>query len=307
MLELKSVAPRPQGVEAETRGGNMAAPNPSAASARPSPIAGQWYADDPEVLAQRVDGYLAAAAAPPDADVLGVIVPHAGHRFSGGVAGAAFGALRGLTPEIVALVGPLHYPARPDLLTSAHPAYQTPLGEVPVDQAVLAELASLIPLTFVANDSEHSLEIELPFLQRALAAPFRLLPLMMRAQSAAAAQALGAALAQVLAGLSALLVASSDLSHFYSQAEAVALDARLLARLAAYDPAGLIAAAEAGHAYACGYGPMAAVLWAAQARGATAVEVVQYATSGDITGDRQRVVGYAAALITRPRPASSAA
>src|SRR5512133_1726176 len=112
------------------------------ADIRPSPIAGQWYPANAEQLAGHVDGYVDAAPAPAldGEEVVAVMVPHAGHRYSGPVAGHAFAALRGLQPEVVAVVSPMHYPTREPLLTSAHPAYGTPLGNIPVDGQALQAL-----------------------------------------------------------------------------------------------------------------------------------------------------------------------
>ena len=133
---------------------------------RPSPIAGQWYPGDPERLAREVDGYVATARMPAiSGQVVAVMAPHAGHRYSGPVAGYAFAALRGLSPEVVAVISPMHYPYEQPLLTSAHEAYVTPLGVIPVDSAAVEALDKRLQdllgfgLTRVANDPEHSLEI----------------------------------------------------------------------------------------------------------------------------------------------------
>jgi AmmeMemoRadiSam system protein B len=126
---------------------------------------------------------------------------------------------------------------------------------------------------------------------------FKLIPVMMRDQSRAVSQALGHALAAVLRGRAALLVASSDLSHFYPQRLAEALDSYLLERVDAYDPEGVLAAEEEGRGFACGKGAIAAVLWAARELGAEHVRVLKHATSGDVSGDYTQVVGYGAAVI----------
>jgi MEMO1 family protein len=143
------------------------------------------------------------------------------------------------------------------------------------------------------------LEIQLPFLQRVLNQPFRILPVMVRAQDGNITHPLGMALAKVLAGRAALLVASSDLSHFYTQETANQFDAIMLQQVAAFDPDGVLKAEDDGRAFACGRGAVAAVLWAARALGGDSVQVLNHATSGDITGDYERVVGYGAAVITR--------
>src|SRR5678816_372450 len=161
---------------------------------RPSPIAGTWYEGNAKSLARTMDEYLDQAQLPAlDGEVVGVIAPHAGHRYSGPVAGYAFAALRGLTPKLVAVISPFHNLARYPLITTAHDAYSTPLGDIEVDKTALAELSSHldIPITPVFADKEHSLEIELPFLQRALKSDFKLLPIMVRAQEADVAKQLG--------------------------------------------------------------------------------------------------------------------
>ena len=191
---------------------------------RPSPIAGTWYEGKPEALKRIIDAYLDKAELPDlPGDVIAVIAPHAGHRYSGAVAGHAFAALRGQTPDLVAVISPMHHPYAQPLITSSHDAYSTPLGSIPIDKSAINELdAALnadlgIGLSAVPRDPEHSLEIELPFLQRTLAADFKLLPVMVRAQDPRISAGLGKALASVLRDKNYALVASTDLSHFYNQ------------------------------------------------------------------------------------------
>lgn len=273
------------------------------ADVRPSPIAGAWYSDDPGFLREQIDRYLDQASLPPLTEpVTALIAPHAGYRYSGATAGHAFAAVRGEVRELVAVISPMHGPHPGSLLTTAHKAYATPFGQVPVDDSALRQLMELLdqqgqPVQRVANDREHALEIELPFLQRALAGEFRLLPVMVRSQSPQTARLLGAALADTLRGRNALLVASTDLSHFFPQPVARKLDDEMLRRIRAMAPDDLFAAEENGEGYACGVGAVAAVLWAAQELGARRVEVVHQSTSGDITGDMTSVVGYAALVV----------
>jgi len=273
---------------------------------RPSPIAGQWYPGNPERLASSVDGYLKAAELPDiSGEIVAVIAPHAGHVYSGPVAGHAFAAVRGQSPDLVAVISPMHQPYYQPLLTSAHQAYQTPLGSIPIDKEAVDQLdrslqASLgFGLTAVRADGEHSLEIELPFLQQALTGGFSLLPVMVRDQTQSVLQSLGQALAQTIENRRALMVASTDLSHFYPQKVANQLDQEMLRRIADFDPVSVLLAEEQGKAFACGRGAVAAVLWAARDLGADTVTIVNYATSGDVSGDYGQVVGYGAAVITR--------
>jgi AmmeMemoRadiSam system protein B len=273
---------------------------------RPSPIAGQWYPGDPMRLAASVDQYILEAELPElDGEVIAIVTPHAGHLYSGPVAGYAFAALRDLKPDLVAVVSPMHYPYNAQLLTTAHDAYETPLGIIRVDQAALQSLDGLLEqglgsgLNRVRHDREHSLEIELPFLQRVLQTEFQLLPVMVRDQSHNIARLLGECLARTVGGRNALLVASTDLSHFYPLDIANRLDTEMLRCIESFDPDEVILAEEEGRGFACGRGALAAVLWAAKELGANKVKILKHATSGEITGDTSQVVGYGAAVILR--------
>jgi AmmeMemoRadiSam system protein B len=168
------------------------------------------------------------------------------------------------------------------------------LGQVPLDRDALDTLQKKVPLDAVRSDPEHSLEIELPFLQRVIGR-FRLIPLALIDQSFEIAEPLGHALAEVLKDKKALLVASSDLSHFYPQPIANQLDQQVLDAVNAFDPAAVIRAEEHGQKIACGHGALAAVMIAARELGADTGSVVRYATSGDVTHDYAQVVGYASA------------
>jgi AmmeMemoRadiSam system protein B len=274
---------------------------------RPSPIAGIWYQNNPSLLVGDLDRYLAQAQVrPPDGKVWGIVTPHAGYHYSGLVAAHAFKCLDGLQPELVAIVSPLHHFHYAPLLTTAHEAYETPLGLVEVDVQAIDQLHHALRqnlgygLRQVYRDGEHALEIELPFLQHILG-KFRLLPVMIRDQGAPVVKILGKALAEVLQGRQALLVASSDLSHFYTQQRAEELDSALLRRLAAFDPQGVMDAEIEGVGFACGRGAIAAVLWAAERLGANRVSILRHATSGDISGNFASVVGYGSGVIWQQR------
>ena len=283
---------------------------------RPSPIAGTWYPGDAEALARSVDKQLAEAELPPaPGSVVGLVAPHAGHRYSGRVAAHAFRAVAGTAPDTVAVISPMHHPQPAEVLSTRHAAYWTPLGEIEVDGELLQafEAAFLrrtgIPVVRIARDAEHSLEIELPFLQRSLAGSFRLLPIMLRDQTPPIAQAVGLAMSEVLRDRpSTLIVGSSDLSHFHPASTARRLDGEMLARLESFDPQALLRAEDEGVGFACGKGALAAVLWATRDLGADIVRLLAYGTSGDVTGDDDSVVGYGAAAIYRshgtiaPRP-----
>jgi AmmeMemoRadiSam system protein B len=273
---------------------------------RPSPIAGTWYAGNPKTLAARVDEYLKSAQLPEiNGNIIAVIAPHAGHVYSGAVAAHAFAAIRdsltrsGRAPDLIAILSPYHSLASYPLITTRHQAYSTPLGNIEVDQAALVELQTHLdlPITAIANDKEHSLEIELPFLQRALKNEFKLLPIMVRGQEPETAQKLGHALAQTLKNKNALIVASTDLSHFYDQQTAKILDEEMLKRFESLNPESIFEAEYLSKGFACGHAAVASMLWAARELGADKVQILNYATSGDITGDYSSVVGYGAAVV----------
>ncbi len=273
---------------------------------RPSPIAGRWYLGDPVRLSRQIDLYLTDAVLPSfSGTVLGLIAPHAGHRYSGKTAAHAFKAVIGKHFDLVVVVSPLHgfHPA--PFLTSAHQRYATPLGEVEVDHEAIAQLDELleqrggIPLTPVAFDDEHSLEIELPFLQRSLHNSFSLLPVMVRSQDLKMLTILGASLAEVARSRNCLLVASTDLSHFYDVETAGIFDREMLKRFESLDPAEVLNAEKHGVGFACGAGAVAAVMTAAKELGANHVEILDYSTSAAETGDTSSVVGYGAAAILK--------
>jgi len=282
---------------------------------RPSSIAGQWYESDPGALARSVDEYLDLADLPElNGEVLGVIAPHAGHRYSGAVAGHAFAAIRGRSPEIVVVVSPVHPPKWPmpasyykPILTTAHQGYATPLGDVPVDTELIRELDSVLEaelkleLSPVSRDPEHSLEIELPFLQRALTNTWKLLPIMVHLVEPQLSMALGVVLARIIRDRKYLLVASTDLSHFYDQRTAEILDAAMLKEIEAFSPEGAFETERKGKGFACGLGALTTVLWAGRELGANQVKLLKHATSGDVIGDYSSVVGYGAAAIIKAR------
>lgn len=278
----------------------------SAPNLRPSPIAGTWYEGRPEALKREIDSYLDNAKLPKlPGEVVAVIAPHAGHRYSGAVAGYAFATLRGRTPELVAVISPMHHPYPQPLITSSHDAYSTPLGTIPIDKSGIEELDAALQvdlglgLSAIPRDPEHSLEIELPFLQRALASDFKLLPVMVRAQDPRISQGLGKALASVLRDKNYALVASTDLSHFYDQETANKLDREMLRQIEAFSPEGVFEAEHTGKGFACGHAAVAAVLWASKELGADKVKLLHYATSGDVSGDYSGVVGYGAAAVLK--------
>jgi len=267
------------------------------ARVRRSVIAGTWYPGDPRTLRAMVDDLLGQVPTQTiEGDLVGLVSPHAGYVYSGQVAAYAYALLRGRSFSHVAVVSPVHrvYPGR--FGVTVHDCYETPLGPVPVDGELLEALAHDVHVDRVSEDKEHSLEIQLPFLQTVLG-QFSLLPIMMGDQDWRSCAELGRSLARIIQASRdpVLLVASTDLSHFHPYEEAVRLDRKVTDLISAYRPEALIA----GRLEACGIGPVAAVMVAAESLGANKAVVLKYMNSGDVTGDRSSVVGYAAAALLR--------
>jgi MEMO1 family protein len=274
---------------------------------RHSTIAGSWYPGAASPLKSTVDSYLDKVdKLDLGGDLIGLIAPHAGYMYSGQVAAFAYRPLHGLDFRRVVVISPMHRAYLGRFAATDKAYYETPLGLVKVDRAALQALAQQIEVNSADEDDEHSLEIQLPFLQRLLP-DFELVPIMMGAQDLASCQSLAKAVAQAVAPNGApvgaasktLLVASTDLSHFYTQHQARILDQVFLNDVEAFDPEKLARDLASGDAEACGGGPVAAVMLAAQRLGANRAQILKYATSGDVTGDYSRVVGYAAGVLFR--------
>jgi hypothetical protein len=273
------------------------------AEIRPSPIAGTWYSGNARELVEQMDAFISQARLPKiPGKVFGLLAPHAGHRYSGATAGYAYRAVQGNTYELVIILSPSHayYPA--ELLTSAHQYFATPLGKIAIFQDALAFLQQELKKTGgeidrVAEDEEHSIEIQLPFLQRALKGDFSLLPVMMRSQSKETVHQLAQALSPLIKKYKSLVIASSDLSHFFPLETANTMDSVMLKMVVDCSPEGVLAAERNGSGSACGAGPIAVMLTLAREAGATHAKVVHRSTSAEVTGDASSVVGYGAAVI----------
>jgi AmmeMemoRadiSam system protein B len=266
-------------------------------------VAGSWYPGRADVLAAEVERFLGAARPEvPSGDLVGLISPHAGLRYSGPVAAWGYSLLRGRPPRTVVLVGPSHRMAFAGVSVWARGEWRTPLGPLPIDEDLAARLLaadSRFGDEVRPHLAEHSLEMQLPFLKH-LAPDTRIVPALMGSQTREEAEALAGALARVVGPGEVLLVASSDLSHYHPASRAGQLDALVLDHVRRLDADGLMALLEANPEHACGGGPMVAVMKAAAALGADRARVLRYADSGDVEeGDKARVVGYLSAALTR--------
>ena len=280
----------------------------SAGVVRPPAVAGAFYPADSLELYQTVSGLLDhSKLLSPRVKPVGLICPHAGYVYSGGVAAASYKQLQGFRYSSVVLVAPSHREYFGHAAVYCSGGYRTPLGTLAVDSTLAGRIVAagggLVQSSLHGHIQdklplgEHALEVQLPFLQVQLGS-FRLVPIVMGDQSPALCHALALALAEALKDRKdVLLVASSDLSHFHTYEEANAIDSRLTSLVANYDFTRLQSALSRGEVEACGGGPVVAVMEASNKLGADSARIVSHANSGDVTDDKSRVVGYLSAVL----------
>jgi AmmeMemoRadiSam system protein B len=277
-----------------------------AGSIRQSVIAGNWYPGQPDVLRRTLEGYLAdAEKVELGGELKALVSPHAGYPYSGPTAAYAYKQLEdGPAFDAVAILSPLHQAYLGRFVVTKAGYYETPLGLVQVDAELVEALGKEVTLNRVGFDGEHSLEIQLPFLQQVLG-DFTLLPVMLgesmsSGRSLAACRELSAALAKLLRDRKALIVASTDLAHLYDYHDVVRHDSVVIELVERFDIEGLARAFIEGRGQACGGTPVVTALLTAQALGANRARVLHHTNSGDVTGNRRPgsyTVGYMAAAV----------
>jgi MEMO1 family protein len=265
-------------------------------------VAGRFYPGRVEVLTRDLDKYLAREepAAPKIEDALGCVVPHAGYMYSGGVAGAVYHRLPARPTYII--LCPNHFGRGAPLAIMSSGSWLTPLGEVPIDSETARRVRQACHLLMddaEAHAEEHSLEVQLPFLQREVK-EFSLVPIAIGVSGYAPLESLGRAIAKALADSprKTLLVASSDMNHYEPDSITRLKDRKAIDRILDLDPQGLYEVIRREDISMCGYGPAISMLTAARELGAQHAELVKYATSGDTSGDRSAVVGYAGIIVS---------
>jgi hypothetical protein len=268
---------------------------------RESVIAGSWYPGNASRLKQEIHDYLSqASVADFKGQLIALISPHAGYRYSGQVAAYGYKILEKQKFATVVLIAPSHRAYFRGVSVYDRGGYRTPLGVVPLNQELISELKERegrIEYVPEAHNQEHSLEIQLPFLQ-VLLPDFKLVPLIMGNQDFVTCQWLAEALGDCIGkNRSVLVVASSDLSHFHPYQQAKKLDQVVLDEVSEFDPRGLSDSLAKGKCEACGGGPMVTAMLIARRLGANKSQVLHYANSGDVTGDHSGVVGYMAAAL----------
>ena len=265
---------------------------------RPPAVAGSFYPSDPQQLAEQIDAFTSDGAEKIQA--YGGVVPHAGYMYSGHVAGAVYASLR--LPERCILLGPRHFPRGEPLSIMTEGSWATPLGEAHIDTSLAANLVRQCPWLrddAVAHQREHSLEVQIPFLQRLVGENLRFIPVVLATDRFAVVEELGHAVAQAVSAQSepVLIIASTDMNHYESDAITREKDHRAIEQILALDPRGLYDAVRLGEISMCGYAATVAMLVAMRDLGAKDAQLIRYATSGDISGDRDQVVGYAGIVV----------
>ena len=276
--------------------------SPEPAKVRPSAVAGRFYPDDPQELSQEVDACLASSSTSEKdkfAAAIGCVVPHAGYMYSGHVAGAVYGMLPARARYVV--LGPNHWGRGAPLAIMPAGKWATPLGQIPIDSELAAALQAELHLLTDDADAhsvEHSLEVQLPFLQR-LQQDASFVPIAIGAVDYHTLELLGHALAYVLRSLkqSVLIVASSDMNHYEPDVVTRKKDQQAVDRILALDPVGLWDVLHHKSISMCGSGPTVAMLTAAKDLGAKRGALIKYATSADAGGELDSVVGYAGIVV----------
>lgn len=269
---------------------------------RKSVIAGTWYPGDPATLRGEVRRYLEKVPAQAlGGAVAGLVSPHAGYVYSGQIAAYGYRLVEGRRYDAVVVIGPSHRVLFHGASVWPSGGYETPLGVVPVDRELAGAILAADP---VMNDerkphaAEHSVEIQLPFLQVALGS-FPFVPVVMGSQDWRSCEAVAGAIARAARGKNVLVVGSSDLSHFHDYEKARRLDQSVVDLVGNRDARGLARRLEDGTSEACGGGPIVTAMRIAEKSGALGAKVLRYANSGDVTGDRRQVVGYLSAAFFR--------
>ncbi len=267
-------------------------------------VSGAFYPANATVLLRDIQGYLKKVPKiEMDGKVVGLVAPHAGYVYSGQVAAYAYGAIMDASYDTVVVVAPSHRAYFPGVAVLKEGSYRTPLGLIEVDEEMaqaVSAASTLIRPNPGAHSAEHSLEVQLPFLQAVLQR-FRLLPLVMGVQDLATCRAVADAIfsASVKLKREILVVGSTDLSHYHNDKKAVALDGIVVKHLQDFDEAGLMADVAGERCEACGAGPMVVAMMISRMMGATESKVLRYAHSGDVSGDRSAVVGYVSAVFVK--------
>ncbi len=267
-------------------------------------VAGMFYPSGAEKLSSQINDYLNKV--PPlhiEEKIVAIISPHAGYEFSGGVAAYSFKAIEQRDFSTVVIIGPSHYVYFKGISVYAEGYYQTPLGNVEIDRELSKAIINNSNIHFYpsAHQREHSIEVEIPFLQTVLK-NFKIVPIIMGDCSYQDCLDLGEAIAENSKDKKTLIVASTDFSHFYPSEKARILDKTSLDEIKKFNPQELYKKVQTEECQLCGAMPVVTTLIAAQTLGADKIELLKYLHSGDVTGDNSRVVGYGSMIVIGSKP-----
>lgn len=266
--------------------------------------AGSWYDGRPDVLSRQLDEFLLQAE--PDArsdGVIGLIAPHAGYVYSGKIAAHAYRLVSGKDYDSVIIVGPAHHHGFQGCSIYPRGGYETPLGIAEVDEELASALSKASGFRYIpqAHTKEHSVELQVPFVQKILPHA-KIVPIVMGVPSEQTISSLASAFIQTLYGKKVLIIASTDLSHFFPKEKANTVDAKTLSLIKSIDTDAIIKKMGRQENIMCGGGPVAAVLLFAKQTGNPKVRILKYADSSQVGGDESRVVGYAGAAVYADQP-----
>jgi len=267
-------------------------------------VSGSFYPNNPKTLKKDIEDYLSNAEIESlDKDTVGLNSPHAGYMYSGQVAAYGYKAIKGLNYDTVIIIAPSHRSRFEGVAVLEEGGYRTPLGVVHIDEELVREIIYLRTIVWPnldAHRGEHSLEVQIPFLQVVLK-NFILVPLIMGSQDQALCELLAESLHESIkkTNKKVLVVGSTDLSHYYPYSKAVELDTIVTQHLKNYDIEGLQNAFRKGTCEACGVGPILTTMILSKKLGAFHSKVLKYANSGDVSGDRSGVVGYVSCVFMR--------
>lgn len=264
-----------------------------ATQVRQPAVAGRFYSGNPEQLRKDLQQYTSVTGNKIHA--IGCVAPHAGYMYSGHVAGAVYARLQ--LPKRYIILCPNHTGVGEPLAMMSAGSWRTPLGDVMIDTQLAKDLVARFPLLSedeIAHRAEHALEVQLPFLQE-LAGEFKFVPITVGTSRFDALSALGVTMADAIqdCGERVLIVASSDMNHYEPDDTTRVKDRKAIDQVLALDPKGLYETVMKEDISMCGFGPTVAMLTAAKRLGAKSAQLVKYATSGDVSGDKETVVGYA--------------
>jgi len=264
-------------------------------------VAGQFYPDEKKELEKMIHSCFEHRLGPgtdsvnPSEKIFGVVCPHAGYVYSGPIACHSYKAISPQSPELAIIIGPNHFGVGKEAATMIDAQWQTPLGKVQVDSESakqVSEISNIIEIDEYSHSQDHSIEVQIPMLQEVLSNEFQILPIILRSQEMKTALDVGNAVYEIAKEKNAIIIASSDFTHYEENSFAHQQDKALIEPILGMDTEKFYQVLYEKRVTSCGYGAMASAIIACKMMGATKGKLLSYATSGDVSGDTESVVGY---------------